>query len=283
MLPSLSEILEMVGYGLVLPAVVAAAGVWLALRLGGGEPLGVGAGLAAGFAALAASQSDWRILRPEESWDWLPALGLLAAVMAVGDRNALSRWSGRVVAAALTGVLLLSAQAKRGALPPYLFASLPLIVLILWALLDLAVRRRPGATLPALLTLVAFSAAALGEMGDFLTAAQRGLVVAGTLAGWTFVAWRRPTPGVCRAGVGVLAVLLPGVLFVGAFNRYGDVPTLSYLLVLVAPLCLGAMSLLPFGKPGWRAVLFLAAATLIPLAAALALAARVSASSSDFS
>jgi hypothetical protein len=275
MLPSPAEILEAVGYGLLLPAAVAVVGLLLALRLGGGEPLGVGAGLAAGFVALAATgQTDWEFLRPQEAWDWLPALGLLAAVAASVERVGLARWSGRIVVAALTTIALLVAQSRREPVPSYLFGAIPLAVLILWTVLDLAARRHPGGLLPALLTLVAFAAAALGEMAGFLTVAQLGGVVAGALAGWALVAWRRPRPGVCRAGVGPFAVLLPGVLFVAFFNSYSDVPVASYFLLLAAPFCLGATALLQLGPSALRRALILGAATGVPLAVALVLAAR---------
>jgi hypothetical protein len=274
-------ILPAVGYGLLLPAAVAVVGLLLAQRLGGGEPLGVGAGLAAGFAALAATgQTDWEFLRPKEAWDWLPALGLLAAVASAAEqfvsRTFVVRWAGRAAVAALAAVVLIRAQSAREPHPLDLYwhGALALAVLTLWGVLDLAVRRWPGGTLPALLTLVAFAAAALGEKAGFLTVAQLGGVVAGALAGWAPVAWRRPVPGICRAGVGPFAVLLPGVLFVAAFNSFSDVPAASYLLVLAAPFCLGATGLLQLGPSALRRALILGAATGVPLALALVLAAR---------
>jgi hypothetical protein len=281
MLPSPAEILEAVGYGLLLPAAVAAVGLLLALRVGGGEPLGVGAGLAAGFVALAATgQTDWDFLRPKEAWDWLPALGLLAAVAAAAEQfvkwPVIVRWAGRVVVAALAAVVLVRAQSAREPHPlePYWHGAFALAVLTLWGVLDLAVRRWPGGTVPGLLTLVAFAAAFLGERAGFLTVAQLGGVVAGALAGWTLIAWRRPLPGVCRAGAGPFAVLLPGVLFVASFNSYSDVPAASYLLLLAAPFCLGATALLQLGPSARRRALILGAATGVPLAVALVLAAR---------
>src|SRR5438128_1557450 len=132
MLPSLDMIVKAVGGGVLLPGVVTAVALLLALRLRRGEPLALGAGLAAGFAALAVT--------------------------------------------GLAGV------------------------------------------------------------------------VAGVVAGWAIVACWRPSEPVSRAGVPVLAALLPGVLYLSHFNNYGDVPAASYLLVLAAPLCLGLTTLLPFGN-----------------------------------
>jgi hypothetical protein len=275
-LPTPEEILQAVGFGLLVPAVVAVVGLLLAQRLGGGEPLGVGAGLAAGFVALAASkQTDWDFLRPKEPWDWLPALGLLAVVAATAGQ--LGKWPvgvrrlGRAAVAVLTAVLLTFAQSARDSITPKWYVALPLAVLALWGVLDLAVRRLPGGTIPALLTLTALAAVVMSEQGGFLTLAQLGGVVTGALAGWALVAWRRPRPGVCLAGVAVLAVLLPSLLFLVSFNSSSELPTASYLLLLAAPLCLGAMSLLPLGQSAWRRTVILGAVTGVPLAAALVL------------
>jgi hypothetical protein len=280
MLPPIDEILQAVGYGLVVPAAVAVIGLLLTLWLGRGEPLGVGAGLAAGFVALAASQQDWALLRPKESWDWLPALCLLAVVAGTAEQlvkgPVVVRWVGRVVVAVLSAVLLIRAQSGREPQPlePYWYAALALAVLVLWEILDQAVRRVPGGIIPALLALTAFAAAAMGEQVGFLTLAQLGGVIAAALAGWALVAWWKPQPGVCRAGVAVLAVLLPAVLFVAWFNKSTETPPLSFLLLLGAPFFLGVTSQLPLSKSVWNRNVFLGAVTSGALAAALLLAAH---------
>jgi hypothetical protein len=186
------------------------------------------------------------------------------------------RWVARAAVAALTAYLLVRAQSEREPVERYWYGGLALAVLVLWGVLDLAVRRWPGATLPALLTVVALGAAALSEMAGMATVAQRAGVLGGALAGWALVAWRRPQPGACRAGVGPFAVLLPGVLFVAFFNSksFSDVPAASYLLLLAAPFCLGATALLQLGPSALRRALILGAATGVPLAVALVLAAR---------
>ncbi len=280
MLPPPNVILYAVGFGLLVPAAVTVIALLLALRLGRGEPLAVGAGLAAGFVALAATeQIQWGFLRPEESWDWLPALALLAAAAAfaeqIGKPSHVIGWAGRLVVAALTAGLLVRAQSARQPVEPYWYAAVALAVVALWAVLDLAARRLPGGTLPALLALVALAAALLAELADLLTVAHLGGVAAGALGGWAVVAWRRPQPGVCRAGVPPLAVLLPGLLFVAYFNTFSEVPAASYFLLLAAPLLLGVTLLLPArGAPSLGRRLLPVAAALLPLAAGLALAAR---------
>jgi hypothetical protein len=272
---------QAVGYGLLLPLTVAAVGLLLARRLGGGEPLGLGAGLAAGFVALAATkQTDWEFLQPKEPWDWLPALGLFAVVAAAVGQ--LVKWPrlvrsvGRTVVAFLAVAFLIRAQSARAPEPlgAYWAVALGAAVLVLWGVLDLAIRLRPGGTLPALLTLTAFAAAALCEMAGFLSLAQMAGVVAAALLGWALVAWRRPLPGVCRAGVAVLAVLLPAILFVAWFNKTSDLPSASFVLLLAAPLVLATLSLVLLGRASRLGSILLGAAALVPVTVALVLAAR---------
>src|SRR5437879_4925284 len=124
MLPSPELLLNAVSYGVLIPAVVTVVALLLALRLGGGgEPAAVAAGLAAGFAALAASgQISWDFLTPVEAWDWLPALGLVAAAAAcvveqLGGRP-LERWAIPPVVAVLTAWLLIRAQSGRQPVAP---------------------------------------------------------------------------------------------------------------------------------------------------------------------
>jgi len=281
MLPSPDVILNAVGYGLLVPALVTVVALLLAVRLGGGEPAAVGAGLAAGFAALPATgQIGLEIYRPVEAWDWLPLLGLLAAaagwIEQIGKGSRAVRWVGRLLVVGLTAGLLVRAQAAREPKPIALswYPVVALVVLALWGVLDLSARRRPSAVTPALLAGVGLAAAAVAEFAAFTRVAQMGGVVAGTMGGWAIVAWRRPREGVVQAGVACLSVLLPGLLFAAYFNGYGDVPAASYLLLLAAPLLLGAVTLLPSPDPAplWRGLLRVAA-VLLPLGAGLALAA----------
>lgn len=293
MLPPPEFLLTALGYGVLAPAVVTALGLLLALRLGGGEPVAVGAGLVAGFAALAAGGLigwglldptkawDWRavlaLLASAEAWDWLAPLALLALAAALvgqlGNRPHF-RWAARLAVAGLTAWLLVRAQSAREPVGPLWGAALALAVLVLWGLLDLAARREPGVTLPALLALVAFATGAVAELANFSTPAHLAGVLAAVLAGSALVAWRRPREAVARAAVPALAVMLPGLLFVTVRNTFSDVPPSSYLLLLAAPLCPGAAVLLPLGRVAGRwEIAVRAASALVPLGAALALAA----------
>src|SRR3954467_15528150 len=96
MTPSPELVLRRVGLGVAIPAAVAMAGLlltrWWAQRHGGlaprgGDGLAAGAGLLAGFVALAGSgQLGWEFLKPTDSWHWLPLLSVLATVAGIVER-----------------------------------------------------------------------------------------------------------------------------------------------------------------------------------------------------
>jgi hypothetical protein len=289
MLPPLDVLLNALGYGLLLPAAVTAIVLIVAIRWGlvprGGDLIGVAAGLTTGFAALAATgQITWGMLKPDDCWDWLPGLALLASAVGILDRmlirpvpgmdgriglvRLLVRWLLRLIVAGLTTWLVVGTQAKLESIPTWMFGAIALIVTVLWGL-DWLAHRWPGPLLPALLAFTAFSAAGVMEFCGFLRLAQMGGVLGAVLVGCTLVAWRRPAELVPAGAIPALAVLLPGLLFATYFNTSSEVPLLSHLLVVVSPICLLATSVLPA-----RWVLVRVGATVLPLAVALTLAAR---------
>src|SRR5262245_25093861 len=119
MLPPPQFVIEALGYGVVVPAAVTAVGLSLARVAGwsarGGDLAAVSLGLFAGLAALGASrQAGWEFLSPDDAWEWLPALALLAAVVGVIERfhavpGAIG-WALRAGVAALTAWLLVRGE-----------------------------------------------------------------------------------------------------------------------------------------------------------------------------
>ncbi len=298
MLPSADLIRDALGYGVLVPAAVTLA-VWAlwrwagrrrpapALSPSGGEgdeegaggALAVGAGLLAGWAALAWSeQLDWGFLRPADSWHWLLPLSLLAVAAGAVERGfgvpGAARWALRLAVAGLTAWLLVGAESAVQPLHPTWYAAVGVAVLGLWGALDPAARLRPAAV-SALLATVALGAGAVLESAGIMSFAQLAGVFAAVLAACAVLGWWLPNAAPSRGAVPAVAVLLPGLLFVGysSVSSYTEVPAASFLLVLAAPLALGATAcLVPVNGAGrWRAPLC-AAATLLPLAAAVALA-----------
>jgi hypothetical protein len=279
-MPSPDLLLKPVVCGLLIPAAVTLFVLLLGLRSRAGASLAIFDGLAAGLVALAATkQITPGFLRPAESWDWLPAVALLACAAGLlkpgGGLSFVLCWATRLAVAGLTAWVLIRAQSERESEPlsRSWHVALAVAIFIVWVILDLAASRRPDGLVPTLLAVVALAAAALAEMGGFMTVCLMATVVPGALAGGALVAWLRPDPDISRAGTPALAVLLPAVLFISYFNNYSDVSAASYLLLLAAPLCLGVAALLPLRAFAGRwATLILVAAALVPAAVALALA-----------
>jgi hypothetical protein len=288
----LDIVLPALGYGVLLPGAVTLAVLVLVLRRDlarpGGDLLAVAAGLVAGFTALALTgQITWGFLRPDESWDWLPGLTLVACFVGIVERRLLSapgkqsvslaaaRWALRLAVGAAAAWLLVGTQAKLEPVPGWWYAVLTLVIAGLWGLERLA-RDWPGAGLPVLLALVVVAAAAVVELVGFGTLAQTMGVLAAVCGACAVAGWLWPRAPVAAGTVPAFAVLLPGLLFVTYFRTYSysDVPAASYLLVLAAPLLLAVTLLPPLGRlsRGWLALLR-TAAVLALLAVAVALAA----------
>jgi hypothetical protein len=273
-------VLDAAAFGALVPAAVtlAVAGLWLwrgwrAAEDGGA--LAAAAGLAAGWAALAASrQIDWEFLTPADAWDWLLPLALVALAAGVAERRLAppAQWALRLAVAAAAAWRLVSAQPAASPVSAGWYAGLGVGVLALWGALDPAARRWPGVWLPAMLTAAVGGAAAILEFSGNLKFAQLAGVLAAVLAGCAALAWWRPSVALVRGAVPALAVMLPGLLFEGFVNNYGEVPAASFLLALATPLFLGAAAWLPAGgRLGrWRPALRVAA--LVPILVGVALA-----------
>jgi hypothetical protein len=280
MMPSLDFILQALGCGVLVPAAVVAVGLLLALQVRNGARVAVAAGLFAGFAALAAAHLlEWAFLKATstDSWDRLPGLALLAVLLTPdGDAPFLTgaRRLARLGVPVLTGWLLVRTESAVEPVSLWWAAGIAAAVLAIWAALDPAALRWPGFGLPALLSIIAFGAALVCELSSNLRLAHLTGVLAAVLAGCAAVGSLRPAGPVVRAAVPAVAVLLPGLLFLSWRNNFGGVPPSSYLLLLAAPVLLGAASLLPSPYPLPRSrVLLRVSAALVPLGAGLVLAA----------
>jgi hypothetical protein len=286
----LTAILSAVFFGILVPAVVTAAGLWLALRMKHGAALAVAAGIGAGLLALAASAgltawqtSDplvWGFLKPDRSWDWLPGLLALALVVGLIEQTlslpVVLCWFLRLIVAGLSGWLLYRAELVYQSAEQPLESWWPLAiegaVLILWGVLDYSARIHPTAWLTGSLTVVLFALAGVMELAGNMRLAQTAGVVGAVTLATTAVALWRPLPPIVRSVLPAIAVLLPGLLFANYFNNFASIPWYAYVLLLVAPLPLGAI-----GLPRRRSlalILLSVALNLILVALVVVLAAR---------
>lgn len=279
-------------YGLLLPAVVAAA---VALAVARGTPragvsaFGVAVALASGF-LVGYVLLGLAPLQPATHWHWLPwtvVLGLGGALVGTtsGRRSHLLAWLVYVVVAAVAGWLLVPTW-------PDLVPSRG-VQWATWTAYVVAVAGALMTTLNRQRTAVGSSSTAV----DGLPTVWVALVLAGTLlatAGVLVVSgsMRFAQMAGCGAGAALgiagaaaiapqridltrlplpVTVLTAGAMWIGRVNSYSDVPLVSYVLVPLAPLALGLSRarLLQRSPQGVRTAATVGAAVTVGVAAIL--------------
>lgn len=210
---------------------------------------------------------------PEVDWHWIPyALAGAAIVGPVACGEGLTLCD-RILLTLFAAVLLAC-----GVVPtfgdlapayPYQFAALATCVLLFALLFEPISERLPGPTTPAILIATGLAAAAILLLSGSLRFMQIALAFVGSVA---VVAFRQREINALRGAAPLLASLLCGLLLVGRAYSFSSVPTLSYLLVPLAPLTLGLVAFGPAARlsPRWKLTLQIAL-PLIVLATALLL------------
>ncbi len=213
---------------------------------------------------------------PEVDWHWIPyALAGAAIVGPVACGEGLTLCD-RILLTLFAAVLLAC-----GIVPtfgdlapayPYQFAALATFVLLFALLFEPISERLPGPTTPAILIATGLAAAAILLLSGSLRFMQIALAFVGSLSGVAVVAFRQREINALRGASPLLASLLCGLLLVGRAYSFSSVPTLSYLLVPLAPLTLGLVAVGPAARlsPRWKLTLQIAL-PLIVLATAVLL------------
>lgn len=299
MIPSVDMIVDALLYGVLIPAAVTLATlIFVALCRRRGQStsppqtltaektsakgriagtLAAALGLVSGWVALVITgQLSWDFLNLTDSRHWLLPLTLLALainIVAGYSRSSITTMLFRLGCAWVIARILVDAEAAIQPIGPGWYSAVGVAVFCLWGLLDIATERWAGVGFPVLLTLIALGMGALLEFAGILMFAQMSGVLAAVLASCSLFAWLVPSAA-CRGMVPAVAVLVPGLLFVGYRNHFSEVPPTCFLLVLAAPLLLGmTVCLAPKEKPGWLWKFLAIAVTLIPLVTAITLAA----------
>jgi hypothetical protein len=258
---------EAIGLGVLLPAVVAAV-LLLPLRLrssmadrtarllGG---LAIALGFLAGYIGL-----GFAPLKPDDAWNWLPWLGLGAAIAGVIDRPWWLAALVRLAGAALAAWLLVPRWESADLWRLDARVLLGLMAFLVWS----TDRQLPNAAdrLWLFLLLLATAAgAAVLMLGASAKLAQLAGVLAATVLAANVIMPSGPTPppGI----VPVAAMLLPGLMASGLFDTHSAVPRASYFLPAFVLLLLDNAALVP-SESRIRFVLLV----LLMLAAAVGLA-----------
>jgi hypothetical protein len=236
---------EALGFGVLLPAVVAAV-VLLPLRLRSGlgdraarllGGLAIALGFLAGYIGL-----GFAPLKPEDAWNWLPWLGVGAALAGLADRPWWLAELVRLAGAALAAWLLVPGWESADLWRLDARVLLGLMVFLVWTT-DRPLPDSTNRLWLLLLTLAAATGAVVLLFGGSAKLAQVGGVLTATLAAATLVmpSGLTPPPGI----VPVVGVLLPGLMASGLFDTHSAVPRASYFLPALVLLVLDSAALVP--------------------------------------
>jgi len=263
--------IEIVGYGGLVPGVIAIAVYRLALWLpaGAGPRFSAALAFASAFFVGYVLMPDWAELAPTRHWHWLPYLAGMAAILgAVGLADGVSivdRWLLQGLLAIVGGWLLVPDWAS---LQPSRAVYVPLLsvyFVVLCAALDGLPERLPGRLFPVLLGVVSvastisiafFVSVKLGQVAGIATAGLLGCGVANLT---------RPTSVASRGVIPGYVVIVGGLAFVAGIEP--EPPLLALLLIPAAPLALWSCAWGPLSRTrGYAGAASQFAAVLLPAA-----------------
>ncbi len=235
---------QLLGYGALVPAVVALAIYVTARRMLPGDAatrypaaLSVVGGFVTGYALL-----PWAPLNPSSHWHWLPYLALFTMLAGPVCLATGVGWLERIalhVAVAIVCAFVLvptweKLQTARLAYVIGLAASIAVISLLLEPL----AKRNNGPVFPTLLVFVGATAAVVLGLSGSMKFAQLAGVIAAVAFGSALGTVILRSESFWRGAVLPFTVLVLGLLFVGYVNSFSNVPAASYALVGIAPLSL---------------------------------------------
>lgn len=283
---ALLDLLKALALGVLAPAAVALALVWLLGRswLARAADRGVLA-LAVAVACLAgcALLPGVTRLNPDRHYHWLPYIGLLAAVVGSLPPRAgalgVARWL--LVALAAVAAAWRLVPVWDDLWPPHAvsIALLAGYFLLLTALLDALPNRLCGPALPGILAMVAGMlmlvlmvaavSARFAQLGGVLVGAFAGCWIGGLVAKLPSTGTKLPSAD--KGLFPLLAMLVGGLAYVGCIDKDPELPAL--LLLPAAPLGLWLLAIGPLSKlQGRAAIIAQVGVVMLPLLAAAALA-----------
>jgi len=236
---------EALGFGVLLPAVMAAL-VLLPLRLrpsmgdrtarllGG---FAIASGFLAGYIGL-----GFAPLKPDDAWNWLPWLGLGAAVAGLIDHPWWLAALVRLAGAALAAWLLVPGWESADLWRLDARVLLGLMVFLVWST-DRPLAKAANRLWLILLLLATAAGTTVLMLGGSAKLAQLAGVLSATVLAANLIMPSGPTPppGILP----VAAILLPGLMASGLFDTHSAVPRASYFLPAFVLLLLDNAALVP--------------------------------------
>jgi hypothetical protein len=267
-----TTVFEIAVYGGMIPAVAAlgayfAIGRWWATSAAARYQAGLAFALAvyAGFISMPSTKT----LVPLQFWEWIPLLGLAAALIdgltrAEGVLPG-ERWFAIYLFAAVSAALLVPKWPELVPVWPAQLALLAIGVSLLAALLMPLANRLPGGALAFWLMLAAATSCVLVLSEVSETFGRLAALPAGALAGCAAAAILRKSDDVDWRGLALpYAVVVGGWAYVGAI--YPTTPVWPLVAVPLAPLALWICILTPLNRVrGIAGLVVQAACVLVPL------------------
>jgi hypothetical protein len=221
----MNSAIELLGYGVAVPAVIALAIVgfsqrFLATQAAGRYGLAVA--LAAAFFAGYALLPSWASLVPQRHWHWLPYLGagamVLGPVSVASGISAAERWVLHLLLAIVAACLLVPAWPNLQPPRSILVIILAAYLFFLMALADALPERLLGTLFLRLLCVVTAATAILIAVTVSLRIGQVAGIAAAALLGCCVLPLRNQQAVAIRGLIPAFAVIVGGAAFAGSIE-----------------------------------------------------------------
>jgi hypothetical protein len=232
--------IEIVGKGILVPATISVATLFLLRRLLSSETsqrYAAAVAFAAAFCAGYVLLPDWAALVPKRHWHWTiylaPGAALIGSVSLAGGIRPAERWLLWLLAAFVSAWLLVPNWANLHPPRPVCIGLLTGYLFLLAAALEPLARRVGPATLLAPLTYTSACVALLIAASISVTYGQTAVIAAAAMAGCWIAACLSRTASARGLGL-VYSVVVGGWAFIGCIEPRK--PAVGLLLAAAAPL-----------------------------------------------
>ncbi len=211
----------------------------------------------------------------------LPAVISIELITAVSRVSCALTWLFRLSLVAAVGRILLHASVYLGnsnvawsaGQAVGVFTLCGAVLAAVWGLLHWLYRRNPGASIPLCLALAILCAGLTVMLAGYVTGGAAALPLVAGLVGTSLVSIRFSREGAAVGAIGIAAVGLFGLLFVGRF--FGGLSTATAVTIFLAPLLSWIPEIPVLGRQNpWQVGTLRLVLVAIPLVVVLGLAKR---------